>query len=237
MPPPNICLSQDRVCPFLSVLADHRRSRDLAPGTHVPHIWHAFTLRLTGRRTPELRKSDGLLNSIVLKICNFGVFCMFYDTCIIKRKCSSNMLKNSQRAARVGLLCFPELCKGQKAQKEWHSLGPKRQRGRALISCLLLAEVRERNFFHGIQKATSGEGGDRPTGQRERCWRFRCSPSWKIVLFSAPFRSFRQAQVTGQLWKCSFEAKHSLLSAFPQDKAEAIMDFYEPSSIKHAFLF
>lgn len=221
------------------MLADHRRSRDLLPGTHVPHIWHAFTLRLTGRHTPELSKSDGTLNSTskdMRFLCLLNVLWhIHYWECTWK--CSSNTLKNSQRAARVGLLWFPELCKGQKAQKEWHSLGPKRQRGRALISCLLLTEVRERNFFHQIQKATSGEGGDRPTGQRERCWGFRCSPSWKIVLFSAPFRSFRQARVTGQLWKCSFEAKHSLLSAFPRDKAEAIRDFYEPSSIKHAFLF
>lgn len=85
-----------------------------------------------------------------------------------KWKCSSNMLKNSQGAGRAGLLSFPVLSKGQKAQKEWHSLGPEQERGRALISCLLLMEVRERNFFHWIRKATSGEGGDRPTGRQAR---------------------------------------------------------------------
>lgn len=149
-----------------------------------------------------------------------------------KWKCSGNLLKNSQGAGREGLLCFPGLSKGQKTQKEWDSLGPEQERGRALISCLLLMEV-EREFFYWIRKATSGEGGDRPTGQRERRWGFCRSPSWKIVLFSAPFRSFRQARVTGQLWKCSFEAKHSLLSVLPQDKAKAIRAFYAPSPIKH----
>lgn len=222
-------------------------SRDLLSGTHVPHTTYLHTQACRPQHYGNLvqwplhyragRGDGGGLDITSAK--DMRLLCLLHVLWHIhywecKWKCSSNMLKNSQGAGRVGLLCFPVLSEGQKAQKEWHSLRPEQERGRALISCLLLMEVRERNFFHWIRKATSGEGGDRPTGQRERRWGFRCSPSWKIVLFSAPFRSFRQSRVTGQLWKCSFEAKHSLFSVFPQDKAKAIRAFYEPSSIKHA---
>lgn len=82
-----------------------------------------------------------------------------------KWKCSSNMLKNSQGAGRERLLCFPGLSKGQKAQKEWHSLGPERERGRALISCLLLMEVRERNSFTESERQQVGKGA---TGRQAR---------------------------------------------------------------------
>ena len=54
----------------------------------------------------------------------------------------------------------------------------------------------------------------------------------KDCAFLSPLQIYplRLAQVTGQLWKCSFEAEHSSLYALPPDKAQAIGDFNIPFS-------
>lgn len=136
------------------------------------------------RAEKEWRKAEFYLSKDMQFLCLLHVLWRihYWES---KWKCSSNMLKNSQRAARVDLLCFPELCKGQKAQKEWHSLGPKRQRRRALISCLLLTEVRERNFFHWIQKATSGEGATGRQAKGRGAVAFAVHPAERLC-FSQP---------------------------------------------------
>lgn len=90
------------------------------------------------------------------------------------------MLKNSQGAEeKRGCCVFPQAEQtGQKAQEERHSLGLKRERGRALISCLLLAEVRERNSFTGSQRQqVGGMGRLANRGRGIGAFFFCCSPS------------------------------------------------------------
>lgn len=188
--PPTAWPGQERGCPFCKhsacVLADRRRSwgsalRNTCPTHHIPSYiqayrpWHSTATCYSGR-TPELKEEKGeKLNFTPAK--DMRLLCLLHVLWHIhywecKWKCSSNMLKNSQGAGREELLCFPGLSKGQKALKEWHSLGLERERGRALISCLLLMEVREGEFCQWIWKATSGErgGGGRwgTTGRQAR---------------------------------------------------------------------
>lgn len=117
-----------------------------------------------------------------------------------KWKCSSNTLKNSQGAGREELLCFPGLSKGQKAQKEWHSLGPKRERGRALISCLLLMEVRERNSFTESERQQVGKGATGRQARGRGVEAFAVHPAERLC-FSQPLQILQ----TGQSYRAIME--------------------------------
>lgn len=84
------------------------------------------------------------------------------------------MLKNSQGAGREGLFLLVKRTKGP----EGMTFSAAEAQEREGTDFMPFVDVGKReNFFHGIRKATSGEGGDEPTGPRERRLGFCRSPS------------------------------------------------------------
>ena len=219
------------------------------------------TCQSAGARTPEPKRSRKGGKKIIkapaedmqLQCLLHVLWHIHYWEC--KWKCSGNTLKNSQGAGRErdrerdrererererGCCVSLSRAKGQKAPRRsdilWGRSG--REGGHWFHAFCWWRLERGILSLDPEKRQQVGKGATAPTGQRERRWGFCRSPSWKIVLFSAPFRSLRQdpsyrAIMEMQLWS---QASPSFSSSSGQSKGSTGFFFkfyYAPSSIKH----
>lgn len=131
-------------------------------------------------------------------------------------------------------MCFPGLSKGQKLQKEGHSLGPKQERGRALISCLLLIEVRERNSLTESERQQVGTGATGRQARERGVWAFAVHPAERLCFSQPPSDPSDRPELQGNYGNAALKPSMAFFQFFLTTKQrQRGLFFYAPSSIKH----